>query len=335
MKERNKTIDNAKGIGIILVIAGHLYTKDSIPFMYIFSFHMPLFFIISGYLMNADKYSTLIECAKTSFVRYVKPYFAFCIIGFFITLPVNGGDFLGKYTLTQLTTRILYETFWTINPFVFFMGSLWFVIVLFLSIVFGWFLIKKLWKSQWKFYMLVVLPIISYGLYIFQNLSFMPEYAQQSLPLKIASVPVCTMFILLGYELKIRKFEFKLSYVTLFTFLAVVVVIPYNGSVNISIPYFGNMVLFVMNAILGSYTVLSLSSIKFPKFIEWFGQNSLIIFATHGVWIIVYTQVIKFLFGYSELLAIHRITGLLIVVGLSLPTVKIVTPLLNYILRKI
>lgn len=91
MKERNKTIDNAKGIGIILVIAGHLFTKDSIPFMYIFSFHMPLFFIISGYLMNGDKYSTLIECAKTSFVRYVKPYFAFCIIGFFITLPVNGG----------------------------------------------------------------------------------------------------------------------------------------------------------------------------------------------------------------------------------------------------
>ena len=44
--------DIAKGIGIILVIIGHIeYVPAPIRF-YIVTFHMPLFFIISGMLMN-------------------------------------------------------------------------------------------------------------------------------------------------------------------------------------------------------------------------------------------------------------------------------------------
>lgn len=41
---RNYHIDVAKGIGIILVIAGHLFTYKSVISMMIFSFHMPVFF---------------------------------------------------------------------------------------------------------------------------------------------------------------------------------------------------------------------------------------------------------------------------------------------------
>lgn len=94
MMERNRTLDNAKGIGILLVIAGHLFTKGTIPFMYIFAFHMPLFFIISGYLMNVEKYTKFSKCIKASYQQLIKPYFAFCIIGFFISLPIIGGGYL-------------------------------------------------------------------------------------------------------------------------------------------------------------------------------------------------------------------------------------------------
>lgn len=49
MKQRNRSIDIMKGIGILLVVIGHLVYGTSYPFRLIFSFHMPLFFLISGY----------------------------------------------------------------------------------------------------------------------------------------------------------------------------------------------------------------------------------------------------------------------------------------------
>lgn len=51
MAKRIEYLDYAKGIGIILVVLGHILIKGNIK-IYIYSFHMPLFFIISGYLFN-------------------------------------------------------------------------------------------------------------------------------------------------------------------------------------------------------------------------------------------------------------------------------------------
>lgn len=54
---RIDTYDIAKGIGIILVYLGHV--APNIYFRrFIYAFHMPLFFVISGMLLNVDKYST-------------------------------------------------------------------------------------------------------------------------------------------------------------------------------------------------------------------------------------------------------------------------------------
>jgi fucose 4-O-acetylase-like acetyltransferase len=44
-------IDTAKGIGIILVVAGHIFAPTQFS-RYIFWFHMPLFFFLSGYLFK-------------------------------------------------------------------------------------------------------------------------------------------------------------------------------------------------------------------------------------------------------------------------------------------
>lgn len=45
-KQRDISIDIAKGIGIILVVYGHLACPVARE---IFLFHMPLFFLLSGY----------------------------------------------------------------------------------------------------------------------------------------------------------------------------------------------------------------------------------------------------------------------------------------------
>ena len=52
VSERYTWIDCIKGIGIFLVVLGHIY-KDNYIGQWIYSFHMPLFFMLSGYLMYA------------------------------------------------------------------------------------------------------------------------------------------------------------------------------------------------------------------------------------------------------------------------------------------
>ena len=50
-KKRMDYIDIAKGIGIILVILGHRNISTDIK-QFIYTFYMPLFFMLSGYLFK-------------------------------------------------------------------------------------------------------------------------------------------------------------------------------------------------------------------------------------------------------------------------------------------
>lgn len=52
MKERLDYIDIAKGFAILAVIVGH-YSDISLVDRFIWSWHMPLFFILSGYFLPA------------------------------------------------------------------------------------------------------------------------------------------------------------------------------------------------------------------------------------------------------------------------------------------
>lgn len=56
--ERNRSIDTLKGLLILTVVLGHvlLGALDDNPVRYlIYSFHMPVFFFVSGYLLNVEK----------------------------------------------------------------------------------------------------------------------------------------------------------------------------------------------------------------------------------------------------------------------------------------
>ena len=53
-KGRIDWIDSAKGIGIILMLLGHVSAMPKYFIILIFSFHMPLFFFLSGYLYKSQ-----------------------------------------------------------------------------------------------------------------------------------------------------------------------------------------------------------------------------------------------------------------------------------------
>ena len=69
-------IDICRGIGIILVLYGHLFVSDKNTYL-IFAFHMPLFFFISGLVFKPTKKS-LWETTTKYFKQLLIPYYIFC-----------------------------------------------------------------------------------------------------------------------------------------------------------------------------------------------------------------------------------------------------------------
>ena len=55
-QKRIEFVDVAKGIATILVIIGHLsYTPTHLK-IWLYTFHIPLFFFLSGFVLNCNKY---------------------------------------------------------------------------------------------------------------------------------------------------------------------------------------------------------------------------------------------------------------------------------------
>ena len=95
--ERNLFIDAVKGILIILVIIGHsiqygngyfyfdheLYYNDFI-FRAIYTFHMPMFMIVSGYLFGFGNKKSLGNILLSKFKTIGVPFVVFCTIIYFI-----------------------------------------------------------------------------------------------------------------------------------------------------------------------------------------------------------------------------------------------------------
>lgn len=98
MSKRIEYIDIAKGIGIILVVFGHSITAAmrensfvaQFVYNYIYSFHMSLFFIISGFLYSStiERYSKKSICINKT-IQLMIPYISFSILNYCILEVIN------------------------------------------------------------------------------------------------------------------------------------------------------------------------------------------------------------------------------------------------------
>lgn len=74
-----KWVDILKGVGILLVVFGHMTPKATFVNDFIFLFHMPLFFFISGFLFKSNP--NLGAYAKKKAIQLLIPYFSFlCLL---------------------------------------------------------------------------------------------------------------------------------------------------------------------------------------------------------------------------------------------------------------
>ena len=86
---RNLYFDILKGIAIILVVVGHAgYNSETVLWHFIYSFHMPLFMIISGWFFYYSfKKRTPIEIIKRRFTQLIIPTLFFSCFFWLIKYP--------------------------------------------------------------------------------------------------------------------------------------------------------------------------------------------------------------------------------------------------------
>ena len=130
--KRFRVIDIAKGLGIILVILGHSLKQTEVDAKWIrilicliYSFHMPLFFVLSGFLAHRILYLKNYQERRRYLgdraFRLLVPYF---VIGL-MYIPVKLK--LGRYAVKPFRARDIILILAGRNPDV----SLWFLYVLF------------------------------------------------------------------------------------------------------------------------------------------------------------------------------------------------------------
>lgn len=73
---RLEWVDTAKGIGIILVVIAHIWTRGPVRDL-IYAFHMPLFFLLSGYM---SKPRPMGDFTRKQVVAMAIPYLAFLLL---------------------------------------------------------------------------------------------------------------------------------------------------------------------------------------------------------------------------------------------------------------
>lgn len=122
-------VDVTKGIAILLVIIGHTLTSGGEPWRAVFSFHMPLFFILAGYTFKAKEWGRLVP---SSAKRLLLPYLLMFLL---LAVRSNAELFLEPSRLVEsLIYALAYQPKqlpWTVDiPYV---GAIWFLLCMFMS----------------------------------------------------------------------------------------------------------------------------------------------------------------------------------------------------------
>ena len=315
MKTKINYIDYSKGIAILFVIFGHVYSGNNIATTWIYSFHMPLFFIISGFLLKLNKNKDTKSMILKKFKSLMVPYILFSII-----------SILGYYLINDLSHMVLKKSiFNTITLFG--VEALWFLPTLFISESIFLYEKNNIDKNKYKilFYINIFLIIYIFMLIDKKNYNSVIE----NFTIVLVRSIVALFFINIGYYLYkvISKINLKIYQIFILAIISVVFS-KLNGSVNLYSVQFDNLFLYVLNSIIGSLLIIAIAKkINGSKVLEFLGQNTLIIMATHQLIIeaILKSTLIKYLNG---------IIFIFIILLLEYPLIKIISKYLPFMLGK-
>lgn len=278
-KERILWIDYTKSICIYLVLLGHTFIPQPMTY-FIYTFHMPLFFFLSGCLFSFEKNPTFKEFIAKRFKRLMIPYLWINLITYLFWLSV--GRKFGIDTSDNMSWYAPLKGIFLGYGKIYSNPPMWFFFCLFSLEIIYYFIFKPLKNNTRK--IIIVLLTIAIAGYI--NYRFNPS----TLPFYLGPAIVGIIFYGTG-NLIVKKIEIKKirplhGVLILITFLTVLFISPKNGYVTMSENDYKNYCLFLIGSLAGIYLVCiigNLLSLKpvFKNTIVYISKNTLLINGFH------------------------------------------------------
>ena len=291
-KNRIPYLDIARGLGILLVVIGHVEVIDASLRGYVTSFHMPLFFAISGVLMQErdEEREELRAIARKKLHRLMLPYLIFSLLSFVIEgarmllKHLDGWEILFRQLCQSLCLQGV-STLWFL-PAMFFATLLFLWLrrhtghrgtILLVSVLTAAAWLCSLWE---KSLLLPLADVLPYGL------------LHDILSMMFRSV-FCVCFVCVGYYFAYMcgRFRLKKRWELLCAILLLLLTALLNrrsGPVDIRFMTLGNPVLCLGETIGGSVGVLmlcraaeGLAALPVGRIFSYYGRNSLIVMVTH------------------------------------------------------
>lgn len=256
---RDDKITIAKAIGIILMVVVHA----GLPQMeanFIIMFHMPLFFIVSGYCFKEKYLSNNTDFIKRKikglYIPYIKYALLFLLLhNLFFHLNIYNDSYGFKngvshiYSIKEYIIKAFHiiTGMWDHEQL---LGGYWFIKQLFLSSILSFFILKN-----WQRHLLFILTIIMLICFLTNYFNFrIPYIGVDSLTL------LSTFFFILGYYIQKHKLP---SNSTLFNILHFIIVLISSILFPTSMLKFNytNLIPYTIAAIAGTLLTLNLSSL--------------------------------------------------------------------------
>jgi acyltransferase len=265
---RIEYIDIAKGLGMIFVVIGHCINGKTFPGLWIWTFHMPLFFILSGICFSENKYPQFLFFLK----KRIQTLFLPCIY-FSILVTVFTFILLDKTAFQSLTKNL---------P-----GVLWFVSVLFFTEILYYYILRLTPKKILRIFTLISLLLL--GIWFCRK--------EIILPFSVSTIPIATFYYGIGhsYKVLINKIAsahnslLKISTSSLLLILPAIVTYHSKKSINMSTNYFSQPeFLYLFLSISGSLGIILLATFHWryvKKLLLYIGRNTFIILSFHMLFI--------------------------------------------------
>lgn len=196
ISNRLNWIDWAKAIAITFVVFGHIPEERGSFFLnYIVTFHMPLFFFISGYLTKKEYFN--IKNIKKYTHTLIIPYFIYNILSYPFWLCrytiENPNEGLVEYIKPVLGTIFIQQNSFCSRPL---NGVTWFLIALLIMKI----ILSICNKYKYGLYFFFILSITCAVFYVYN------EFYRFTIDLVPVGFAKCTPFYFLGYMSKRRHF---------------------------------------------------------------------------------------------------------------------------------
>lgn len=330
-----------KGMGIILVVAGHACgSSEGTPVSnYIYLFHLPLFFFVSGYLYNEEKYgdnpyANIAARLKSSWIKYVFIYWGLILFhNIFLRLQMleeNAVFYSRTDMLRAMSNAVLGMgremmggTLWFVPTVV--MASSLLGMIVWLSRTFRLFRCGK-WKYLFQGVMILGCAVAGYVL----------ELRAIDLAAHIQIVLIVMPFLWIGYLVRKGPVDLKRALRPVVAVISAIILLFVNPIYTLDLVFFIVYPFMYIIAFLGIYMCLTAASLVqrlkgFRDIIALYGRASFWIMFLHFPVIKVFDWIYTMLYNdgnmeqyrvlpvaYTYLWPVYLLLGLLIPIILYL-----------------